>query len=295
MGRACELHRQIASDVSRRVLLALTTSLVLSSLAQAQNKQTIRYPLNAGTSVSIVNAYGPVTVRSSSTNQLVVTATPHSSKVEIDQTKNDTRVEIRSHVLQQASPAEAEVEYEVQLPPGVSLWVRSSDGPISVTGVRTADVTCDGESARIEVKDGGSGHVHVRTVNGEIVLANLKDAHTEISSISGDIGLHGVNGKFVSVNSTRGRINYDGGFEGGGEYVFSTHSGDINVAMPEDASVEVSARSVMGTVDDGVHMQPAPHPSFAPSQGKALAGVLNAGASSVKLRSMTGNISVKKK
>lgn len=285
----------MGSQVLRRIFLALTASLLLSAFSSAQNRQTIRYPLNAGTSVSIVNAYGPVTVRTSSTNQLVVTATPHSSKVEIDQSKNDARVEIRSHILQQASPAEAQVEYDVQLPPGVSLWVRSSDGPILVTGVRAADVTCDGESARVEVSDGGSGHVHVRTVSGEIVLTNLKDAHTEIESISGDIVVRGVSGRFVSVNTTKGKISYDGGFEGGGEYVFSTHSGGINVTMPGDASVEVSARSVMGTVEDSVHMQPAPHPSFAPSQGKALAGVLNAGASSVRLRSMTGNITVKKK
>jgi DUF4097 and DUF4098 domain-containing protein YvlB len=225
----------------------------------------------------------------------VVTANTHSSKVEIDQSKNDRRVEIRSHVLQQASPSEAQVDYEVQLPPGVSLWVRSIDGPISVAGVRATDVTCEGESARVAVSDGGSGHVHVRTVSGEILLTNLKDAHAEIASVSGDVVVRGVNGNFVSVNTTKGKISYDGGFEGGGEYVFSTHSGDINVALPADASVEVSARSVMGTVEDGFHMPPAPHPSFAPSQGKALAGVLNAGSSSVKLRSMTGNITVKKK
>lgn len=295
MGRAHDGFRARLSVLSHRSLLVLTVSLLLSSLSPAQNRQTIRYPLNAGTSVSIVNAYGPVTVRTSASNQLVVTATPHSSKVEIDQTKNDARVEIRSHILQQANPAEAQVDYDVQLPAGVSLWVRSSDGPISVTGVRAADVTCDGESSRVEVKDGGGGHVHVRTVTGEVVLTNLKDAHAEIASISGDIGLRGVNGNFVSVNTTKGKISYDGAFEGGGEYVFSTHSGDITVAVPAEASVEVSARSVMGTVDDGFHMQPSPHPSFAPSQGKALAGVLNAGASSVKLRSITGNITVKKK
>jgi DUF4097 and DUF4098 domain-containing protein YvlB len=283
------------ADFARRFLLALSASLLLASPLSAQNRQIIRFPLNAGSSLSIVNAYGPVTVRTSSSNQLVISATPHSSNVEIDQSKNDTRVEIRSHVLRQATPAEAQVDYDVQLPPGVSLWVRSNDGPISVTGVRAADVTCDGESARIEVKDGGSGHVHVRTVSGEIGLTNLKDSHTEITSISGDIVVRGVSGNFVSANTTKGKISYDGTFEGGGEYVFSTHSGDVNVALPADASVEISARSVMGTVEDSLHMQPAPHPSFAPSQGKALAGVLNAGASSVKLRSMTGNITVKKK
>jgi len=283
------------ADIARRILPALAATLLLASTVSAQNRQTIRYPINAGTSVSIVNAYGPVTVRTSSSNQLLISATPHSSKVEIDQSKNDARVEIHSHVLQQATPAEAQVDYDVQLPPGVSLWVRSSDGPILVTGVRAADVTCEGESARVEVKDGGSGHVHVRTVTGEIVLTNLKDAHTEVASISGDIVVRGVSGRFISVNTTKGKISYDGGFEGGGEYVLSTHSGDINVAMPSDASVEISARSVMGTVEDSAHMQPAPHPSFAPSQGKALAGVMNAGASAVKLRSMTGNITVKKK
>src|SRR5260221_10489269 len=47
-----------------------------------------------------------------------------------------------------------------------------------------------------------------------------------------------------------GNITYHGDCSGGGDYVLATHSGTINVILPETASVDLTARSNIGTVEN---------------------------------------------
>jgi hypothetical protein len=273
--------------------LAVAVALLAVS-APAQDKKEFNALINRGATVSIVNEFGAVKVLPSSSKTLLITAVPHSAKVEVDfQNNNNNRIEAHSHILQNANPDEARVDYEVRLPAGANVVVRSSNGPLTVEGVN-GDVTCEGESSPVQVRNGGNGHLHVRTVEGAVTLANLKNAHIEIASVSGDISLNGVTGPSVAVSTTKGKINYVGDFDGGGDYSLSTHSGDIDIAMPAGASVDMSAKSVQGSVEDAFSLKPEAHPMFAVTQGKSFAGVANSGASSVKLRSFSGKIRVKK-
>ncbi len=278
---------------SQRASLVVATMALLSVAAAAQKKE-FRYPVTAGAMISVVNEFGPVTVRPANGAQVVITATSHSSKVEADGYHNGNRVEVRSHVLQSGSADETRVDYDVQVPPGASVNIRSSDGPIAVSGIN-GDVTCEGVSAPVEVRDGGNGHVHVHTMDGSITLTNLKNAHMEVVTVGGNVTLSSVDGPLVSVSAGKGHVTYDGDFAGGGDYSLSSHSGNIDVTMPAASSVDVSAKSVNGSVADEFQLQPAPHPMFAIAQGKSFAGTANSGASSVKLRSFSGKISVKKK
>jgi DUF4097 and DUF4098 domain-containing protein YvlB len=269
---------------------------LLAVSAPAQTRKEFSASLNVGATVSIVNEFGSVNVHSSTSSSQVlsITAVLSSAKVEVDfQNSNNNRVEARSHILQNAGPDEVRVDYDVRLPAGANMSVRSSEGPLTVDGVN-GDVICEAESSAVQVRNGGNGHVHVRTVEGPIMLTNLKNAHTEIVSIAGDVSLNSVTGPSLTVNTTKGRISYAGDFAGGGDYSFSTHSGDIDVAMPVGASVDMSAKSVQGSVEDGFSLKPEAHPMFVITQGKSFAGTANSGASSVKLRSFSGKIRVKK-
>jgi DUF4097 and DUF4098 domain-containing protein YvlB len=277
----------------QRAGLAVAVAMLAVS-ASAQNKKAFSAPLNPGAAVTIVNEYGAVNVQPSDSKTLTITAVPRSSKVEVDFHNNaNSRVEARSHVLQSASPDESRVDYEVRLPAGASVSIQSSNGPLTVDGIN-GDVSCEGESAPVQVRNGGNGHVHVHTVEGAITLTNLKNAHVEVVSIGGAVTMSGVTGSSVTVGTTKGNINYSGDFVGGGDYSLSTHSGNVDVVMPANASVEMSAKSVQGSVEDGFQLQPAAHPLFAVTQGKSFAGTANNGASSVKLRSFSGKIRVKK-
>ncbi len=283
------------ANYRRGATLVLATLLCMAiPAASAESKKEFRYNVAAGASVFITNQYGPVTVKAANGHQVLANATLHSDKVEVDGSQNGNRIELRTHFLQRATDPEGRVDYEVQVPQDASVTIHSSSGPIRVDKLR-GDLTVDGDSAKVEVQDSGSGHIHVRTVNGPVTLANITDGHVEITSVSGDVTLNSVSGSKVAVNTTKGNIRYAGDFGSAGDYELMNHSGDIDVTLSASASVEVSARSVSGSVQNDFQFQPKEHTSFASTPGKSLIGTLNAGASAVRLRSFTGKISVHKK
>jgi hypothetical protein len=104
-----------------------------------------------------------------------------------------------------------------------------------------------------------------------------------------------ADGRIVSINTADGKISYSGDFGDGGEYVFANHSGDIDVSLPATASVDITATSTKGLVTNDFPFHPTAHASVALAQGKSFAGTANAGSSSVRIRSFSGKIHVKKK
>lgn len=276
----------------RASLGALAALLITGTAAHAATRQ-FRLPLAAGGSLSIQNPFGSVTVRPAAGQEVVVSANTHSSKVEVDESHAPMRVDLTSHLLQNAGPDEGAVDYEVQVPAGVTVTVRSSTGGIRVEKA-TGDLNLGSESGAIEIRDADKSHLRVQTVSGTVTVANATGAHLDASSVGGDIHLANVTGPSISADSNSGAIDYTGDCGGGGDYDFSTHSGDITVTLPASASVDLTARSTNGSVRNDVALQPLPHTALSLSAGKSLAGRANSGAAAVRLRSFSGTIRVKK-
>lgn len=272
--------------------LALILSVAVC--ASAAEKKEFRYTVGPGASISITNPSGPVTLRPSSGGQVIISANPASDKVEVHSDRSGNRIEVRSHALSKASQDEMRVEYEVLVPPDANVSVRSGAGAINAQKLR-GDLTLESDAGKVEVSDSADSHVHVRTANAPITLTDVRNGHVEIWTVGGDVNLTNVSGSKVAVNTTSGKVRYDGGFTVPGEYSVTTHSGDIEVAMPEKASVDITAQSVKGSVEDGFRFQPQPHPTISVAQGRSFAGTSNSGEAAVRLRSFSGKIKVTKK
>ncbi len=266
----------------------------LTGAAFSQQKQEFRYPVGPGASISIVNDNGPVTLKPSSGSQVIVSAAAASKKVEVDASQNGNRVEVRTHSLQAGNPEESRVEYEVLVPPNANVTVRANVGPIRVERVN-GDLTLEGDGCTIDVRDASNSVVRARTLTGPITLTNVTNGHVELTSVSGNIAMSNVTGPKVTVNATKSAIRYDGNFAGGGDYSLTNHSGDIDVIMPVDASVDLTERSINGSVQNDYPFQPKAHAGFPITQGRSFAGTANSGASVVRLRSFSGAIRVKKR
>ncbi len=278
--------------VERGAQLTVATVLVISTFAGGQTRKDLRFVVGPRATISVSNQYGPITVKPGVGNQVAVTAILHSDKVEIDQSQSGNRVDIVSHLLPGATAESGHVDYEVLVPSDASVSLHSSNGLLRAEGLR-GDVTLEGANANVEVQDVSDAHVHVKTLNGPVTLTNIHDGHVEISSVSGNVALNAVSGPLVQVNSTTGRIRYDGDFGYGGEYYLSSHSGDIEASAPPDASIDVTARSVKGKVENDFVLEPK-HTPFVLKAGSAFAGTMNKAASSVKLFSFSGKIHLKK-
>ena len=74
----------------------------------------------------------------------------------------------------------------------------------------------------------------------------------------------------------------------------TSHTGDIEATAPSYASIDVTARSEQGKVENDFPLQPE-HTSFATQAGSAFAGTVGKAASSVRLFSFSGKIHLKKR
>jgi DUF4097 and DUF4098 domain-containing protein YvlB len=273
---------------------AVMMILVLVAVAAAETShKEYHFKVGRRASVSIINPYGPVSVKAGQGKQVVVTAILYSGKVEIDQSNRKNRITVFSHLLDGADPDSGRVDYEVLMPADASVTLHSTTGPVHVEKLH-GDVIVEGSTAVVDIREVGSGHIHIQTLNGPVTLTNVSDGHVEITSVSGDVALHAVNGSLVHVNSSSGKINYDGDFGDSGDYSLTSHSGDIEATAPAYASIEVVARSVQGKVVTDFPLQPE-HATFAPKAGSSFVGTMGEAASSVKLLSFSGKIHLKKR
>ncbi len=223
----------------------LVMILVGAVVAAGETRKEFHFKVRRRASVSIINQYGPISVKPVGGKQVVITAILHSDKVEVDESQNGNRVSVSSHLLPGADAESGRVDYEVLVPANASVTLHSATGPLHAEKLR-GDVLLEGNTATVDARDLSEGHVHVKTLNGPVTLTNVNDGHVEITSVSGDIALNAVNGPLVQVNSGSGKISYDGDFSGGGLYSLTSHTGDIDATAPAYASIEVVAHSDSG-------------------------------------------------
>lgn len=277
--------------------VSVAASLLSLSAAATDIRKEARLDIAPGGNVNVVTNAGSVTLHAGPTRQVVASYVAHSDKIEVDEnsTPDKMRVEIRTHALLDQKPTsdESRVDYEITVPAGVSVTVSTATAPITIDGV-SGDLNLSSDTGQITVRNVSKIHVHVRGVTAPVSVSQVSNGHVEITSSGGNVQMVDVVGPKVSVGTTNGGISYRGDCSGGGEYVFTTHSGAIDVSLPETASVDLSARSVSGQVQNDLPLKEKSHPVYVPKTGSSFAGTSNSGSSSLELQSFSGRIRVKK-
>jgi len=263
-------------------LLALT-----AAAQEKQEKKDFSYTVGPAAVVSITNNYGPITVKPSGSSQVVVETVSHSDAVSLVNEQHGDRIELRSI---SSRPGTNLVDYTVLVPVAAFVSLRSSDGTLRAEGLR-GDVVLEAASGSVEVQNISDAHLHVKTLSGPILLTNIRNSHLDVHSVSGNVDLHNVTGPSVEVNSGAGQITYDGDPGRMGEYLLTSHSGNLVVTIPASAWVDIKARSIKGRSDPEF-----PTASKVPAVGQtSLLG--KAGkivGSRFELRSFSGKISLKR-
>src|SRR5215469_12024794 len=276
--------------------IAVVLAACVTVWAADQAKREFKYSAGPKARLSILNEYGQISVKPSTTNQVIVIAAPYSDKVQVEGTQNDNRIALQSRLLDGATQVTGRVDYEVEVPSDTSVTLHSFDGPIHAEQLE-GDVTVECETAVVDLRDLAGGHVHVNTMDGPVTLTNINDGHVEIISVGGDVTLNSVTGPFVEVTSAKGRINYSGDFGYTGNYKLTSHTGDIEAVVPAYASFDVSAKSVRGDVQNDFPLtgrqQTATPSTF--ERGRSFVGTAGKAASSVIIRTFSGKIRLKRR
>ena len=288
------LQKTGQASLRQATVVTVVLATCLATGAFAESHKEYRFTVGRNANISVDTQYGAISVRPGSSDQVVVTATLKTDKVEVDQRQNGNRIEIASHLLAGSSPESGQVDYELLIPPDASVSLRSSTGPLSAEHLQ-GDIALEGPDAMVNVRDVKNGHVHVRTMRGPITLTDVSNAHVEIESISGDLRLKSVTGPLVQATSSSGKIFYDGDFGSDGNYKFATHTGDIEALVPPDVSADFKAHSVLGRVQHDFPLKAQQHSSFPVDAGRSFFGTMGKAASEVVLRSFSGRIRLKQR
>ena len=176
------------------------------------------------------------------------------------------------------------------VPAAAFVTLRSFDGTLRAQGLR-GDVVLEAASGSVEVTDISDAHLHVKTFSGPITLTDIRNSHLDIHSVRGSVNLRNVTGPSVEVNSGAGRITYDGDPGRVGEYLLTSHTGDLEVSIPASAWVEIKAHSIKSQSDPEF---PSDQQRPVLGQTSLLGGQGKTFRSRFELRSFSGKIRIKR-
>jgi hypothetical protein len=279
----------MANADTDRVLLGLLVAFgILASMpGSAQVKKEMRFTVGQKPVISITNNYGPITVKPSGTNQVVVTMVTYSDRVSFVNEQHGSRIELRAESKRAGRDL---AEYSVLAPAASTIILQSLDGALYAQGLR-GDAMFRGATATAEVSDAADAHIHINTLSGSARLTNIRRSRLYISSVTGNIDVRNVAESRIDAHSASGRITYDGDPGTSGDCKLTSHSGDLDVSIPAGAIVQIDAHSFTRGGDP----RRGSDPIQGSSQGNRFLkpGRLQTGPRFV-LRSFRGNIHLKR-
>jgi len=200
-----------------------------------------------------------------------------------------------------------DVTIEVQVPRGVRIVARTNSGDITVRGTR-GDIDARTSSGDVAITDARevsatslSGDVDVRQTSGAVTVTSnngdleITDAHGDVdaTSISGSVSIVRAVSKSVRATTTNGDVAYSGTVEPGGRYDLATHSGDIDLTLPRNASAQVSLTTWSGEIVSDVPVTLKAGSRTAPSDvTKQFTVTIGSGSARVTAETFSGDIVV---
>ncbi|MCX6561367.1 MAG: DUF4097 family beta strand repeat-containing protein [Candidatus Aminicenantes bacterium] len=203
------------------------------------------------------------------------------------------------------------VSYQIWIPEKASLSVRNVSGTVDVQNIGGAfdgKVTSGnatlaklGAGADFEVVSGTTkasdivGDCNFRSVSGNVTVERVKGS-VEAETTSGTLRLIGIEGaRSVRAKVLSGNVTYDGKLEKDGRYSLEAMSGRVEMTLPGDSSFELSAESFSGGISTDFAVTMTGRISEGHGPVREMRGTVGNGGASVRLKTFSGSVSLKKK
>ena len=145
-------------------------------------------------------------------------------------------------------------------------------------------------SGAIHLKGGGgSGSLHLTTVSGEVGIANLA-GDLEATTTSGRLDAQLASTRSVRLHTTSGEIELNARLERGGTIETETLSGGQRIAASAAGGYQFEVRTFSGDIDDCFGQHSERTSEYGP--GKRLDGTRGGGDGRVRIKSLSGNVSL---
>ncbi|HLZ12113.1 MAG TPA: DUF4097 family beta strand repeat-containing protein [Candidatus Acidoferrum sp.] len=282
---------------NRRVLPLLGAGVFLFPAASfgAGQKFEKHFTVKGRPVVSIQNvANGRIEVKSSKTQEVVVTGSQLSNKIGVETEQADDRIDVTASVLDtNASAAELEENFSLIVPEETELQIKTQTGLIYVEQVM-GDMKLESIAGDVHLKE-VSGYIIVHSTGGSLICT-LCAGKLEFSSISGNAQILQPSLNNVNIMTTSGNILYDGDFLRTGLYSMKSGKGVVEVRFSSTDSFDLNAHTNLGTVDNRAEafLKPDTHGirHAASKYAHGLFGSIGSGLAKVELSSFSGTIRI---
>lgn len=245
------------------MLLFTLVGALLAGMPQQQQFDTdTTVSVSAGTRLSLENVGGEVTIRAWDRNQVRIQAT-HSSRTRVGIRVSESVLRLTPQGSRGMGAMGGMVDYVLTVPAAMDIQLGGMFADVSIEGTR-GSVSVNTVEGNISVK-GGAGTLELATVNGKITVegANARlnvravsedieltnvQGEIQAETVSGDVTLTRIDGRRVEAQTVSGDVRFDGTLRPDGTYSLLTHSGDVIVAIPENASILIQTAVANGEV-----------------------------------------------
>ena len=262
----------------------------------------------AGGTLDLTQVSGTITVTAAPGRTAKVYAYTEYGYLRTDFSATRISIEVRSRRNRMG-----ESEFRVQVPVGTRVIARNVSGDVTVTGMK-ASVEARSVSGSIHVEDaadrvtletvsgdvvgsGLAGPIRAQSVSGDVKLSGLA-GDLDVESVSGEISLRDAKSGNVRAGTVSGGIEYRGTIDKSGRYEFKSHSGDVDLAMPEGAGASFTVSTFSGSIDSSIPMTLQPSDETRSTgrraKSKSMEFSLGGGGAHVSVRTFSGDITISK-
>ena len=264
---------------------------------------TVALDRNATVELSLVS--GEIIVTAGGTGQAHVRA--YSEHGDLQLQASPMRLSLSVHSRRGRM---GDTRYEVTVPVGTRLLLRSTSGDITARGVRgeveahttSGDLQVEGGATRITLESVSGdvraeqldGTVRVNAVSGDVALGQVT-GEIEVETVSGEITMTDARSKWVRTETTSGDLEYHGTIDPAGRYDFTSHSGEITLTVPPDAGGTLNVETFSGSIESDFPMTIQPNGQNSDGRPKRMQFTFGNGNARISVETFSGDIRIEKR
>ena len=285
------------------MITVLLASALLSASPLQQAQPTFdtdtTVSVSAGTRLKLENVGGEVIIKAWDRNQVRIQAS-HSSRTAVGISLSEASLRLSPKGSRGTMRMGGVVDYVLTVPAAMSIEIGGMYADVTIEGTR-GDITVQTVEGNINVKGGGD-NLQLQTVNGKINVQGARgrldvrsvSEDVEVSdvvgdviaeTVSGDVTLSRIDGKRVEAQTVSGDVRFDGTLRADGTYSLLTHSGDVIVAIPENASAMIQTAVANGDVSASFSL-----PASERSSRRRQEFRIGSGGASIEIETFSGDI-----
>ena len=287
------------NKMASNLLPALGAALLLlpSATFAAQNLEK-HFQVKGRPVVVIQNvANGRIEVKSSKSQEVIVSGSQASNKVSVETEQAGDRIDVTAAIADpSAPPQELEENLQLTVPEETELQIKTQSGLIYIEQVM-GDMNLQSVAGDVHLKE-VSGYIIVKTTGGSLICTQCA-GKLEYTSITGNAQILQPALTNISLSTTTGNILFDGDFIRTGLYSMKSGRGLVEVRFSGNDSFDLNAQTATGTVDNRAEafLKPDSHgfKHVTSKFTKGLFGTVGNGLAKVELSSYSGTIRILKR